>query len=120
MVVGTALSGTGLVIVSLAEALLLRLTVELRNAGLTFVDILKQTVTLACVAVLVPLGARLTPFFAILIVVGLAVVAVIPLLAGSGAFVLPHFDRAEQRVLFTSALPVAAAIGLGTVYSRLV
>src|SRR5438445_2673226 len=47
MVLGTLLAGTGLYIVSIADALLLRLTVELRNAGLAFVDFLKQAVTLA-------------------------------------------------------------------------
>jgi hypothetical protein len=108
MVVGAALAGTGLYIVSVADALLLRLTVELRNAGLAFVDFLKQAVTLACVAVLVALSARLTPFFAVLIVVGLVMLAVTPLLAGSDVFVLPRFDRTEQRALLTNALPLAA------------
>ncbi len=45
MVVGTALAGSGVFIVALANALLLRLTVELRNAGLALVDFLKQAVT---------------------------------------------------------------------------
>ena len=120
MVAGTALAGTGMFIMSLANALLLRLTVELRNAGLAFVDFFRQAVTLAGVALLVALGARLTPFFAVQIVVGLAVVALIPLLAGHGAFVMPRFDRAEQRELLTRALPVAAAIVLGQLYFRLV
>ncbi|HEX3391937.1 MAG TPA: polysaccharide biosynthesis C-terminal domain-containing protein [Solirubrobacteraceae bacterium] len=120
MVAGTALAGTGLFIVSLADALLLRLTVELRNGGLAFVDFLRQAVTLAGVALLVALGAHLTPFFAVHIFVGLTVVAMIPLLAGSGAFVLPRFDRAEQRALLTKSLPLAAAIVLGQVYFRIV
>jgi O-antigen/teichoic acid export membrane protein len=120
MVLGTALAGTGLYIVSIADALLLRLTVELRNAGLAFVDVLRQAVTLACVGLLVALGASLTPFFAILIVAGLAVVAVTPLLAGSDAFVRPRFDRAVQRLLLRTALPMAAAFALGQVYFRLV
>jgi O-antigen/teichoic acid export membrane protein len=120
MVLGAALAGTGLYIVAMADALLLRLTVELRNAGLAFVDFLKQAVTLVCVALLVALDARLTPFFAVLIVVGLVVVAVIPLLAGWNAFVLPRFDRIEQRALLSRALPLAAALVLGQVYFRLV
>lgn len=120
MVLGTVLAGTGLYIVAIADALLLRLTVELRNAGLAFVDFLKQAVTLACVALLVALGARLTPFFAVLIVVGLVVVAVTPLLAGADVFALPRFDRTEQRALLTKALPLAAALVLGQVYFRLV
>jgi O-antigen/teichoic acid export membrane protein len=120
MVAGTALAGTGMLIMSLANALLVRLTVELRNAGLAFVDFFRQAITLAGVAVLVALGAHLTPFFAVQIVVGLSVVALIPLLAGSRAFVLPHFDRDEQRALLRRALPVAAAIVLGQLYFRLV
>ena len=74
-----------MLIVALANALLLRLTVELRNAGLAFVDFLRQAVTLAGVALLVVLGAHLTPFFAVQIVVGLVVVAIMPLLVGRGA-----------------------------------
>ena len=120
MVAGAALAGIGLAIGSMANAILLRLTVELRNAGLAFVDFLRQAVTLAGVALLVALGAQLTPFFAVQIVVGLVIVAFIPLLAGSGAFVLPRFDWAAQRALLTRMLPVAAAIVLGQAYFRLV
>lgn len=120
MVAGTALAGTGLFIMSLADVILLRLTVELRNVGLAFVDFLRPIVTLAGVALLVALGARLTPFFAVQILVSLTVVAIVPLLAGSGAFVLPRFDWAEQRALLTKSLPLAAAIVLGQVYFRIV
>lgn len=120
MEIGAALAGTGLYVVALADALLLGLTVELRNAGLAFVDFLKQVVPLACVALLVALGARLTPFFAVLAVTGLAVLVVTPLLAGWDAFVLPRFDRTEQRALLRRALPLAAALVLGQIYFRLV
>ena len=82
MVAGTALAGVGVFIVAAANALLLPLAVELRNAGLAFVDFLRQAVTLVGVAVLVALGSQLTPFFALQIVVGLAVIAVTPLLVG--------------------------------------
>lgn len=120
MVVGTALAGTGLFIVSMTDAVLLRLTVELRNTGLAFVDFLKQAVTLAGVALLVALGAQLTPFFAVQVVVGLVMMGVTPFLVGPGALPLPRFDRAEQRSLLTRGLPVAVAIVFGQVYFRLV
>ncbi len=120
MQVGAALAGMGLYVVAFADALLLPLTVELRNAGLALVDFLKQAVTLACVAVLVALGAHLTAFFAVLIVVGLSVIAVTPALAGRRAFVPPRLDRAEQRMLLHRALPLAMALVLGQVYFRLV
>ncbi|HEY5053831.1 MAG TPA: polysaccharide biosynthesis C-terminal domain-containing protein [Solirubrobacterales bacterium] len=120
MVVGTALAGTGVFIVAVANAVLVPLTVQLRNGGLAFVDFLRQVVTLAGVALLVALGAHLTPFFAVQIVVGLAVVAVTPFLVGLGALVRPRFDHADQRMLLGTALPVAAALALGQVYFRLV
>jgi O-antigen/teichoic acid export membrane protein len=120
MVAGTALAGTGFLIVALANALLLRLTVELRNAGLALVDFVRQVVTLAGVAALVALGAKLTPFFAVQVLVGLVVVALLPALVGRHAFVLPRFDRDEQRMLLRSALPLAVALALGQLYFRFV
>jgi O-antigen/teichoic acid export membrane protein len=120
MVAGTALAGTGVLIVAVADAVLVPLTVELRNAGLAFVDFLRQVVTLAGVALLVALGAHLTPFFAVQIVVGVAVVAVTPFLIGLDGLAWPRFDRADQRTLLRRALPVAAALALGQVYFRLV
>lgn len=120
MVVGTALAGTGVFLVAIANAVLVPLTVQLRNGGLALVDFLRQVVTLAGVALLVAAGAHLTPFFAVQIVVGLAVVAVTPLLVGRQALVRPRFDRAEQRILLGTALPVAAALALGQIYFRLV
>jgi O-antigen/teichoic acid export membrane protein len=120
MAAGTVLAGVGMFIMSLANALMLRLTVELRNAGLAFVDFFRQVVTLAGVALLVALGARLLPFFAIQIAVGLAVMALMPFLLGAGAFMRPRFDRHEQRALLKDALPLAGAIVLGALYFRLI
>jgi O-antigen/teichoic acid export membrane protein len=120
MKIGAVLAGIGLYVVALADVLLLPLTVQLRNAGLAFVDFLKQLVALVCVAALVTLGAGLTPFFTILILVGLAVAASAPLLRGRSAFVTPRFDRAEQRTLLHRALPLAVALVLGQIYFRLV
>lgn len=120
MVAGTALAGAGVFIVAVANALLVALTVELRNAGLAFVDLLRQAVTLVGVALLVVAGAHLTPFFAVQIAVGIAVVAVTPLLVGRRGLVWPRFDRAQQRPLLSRALPIAAALALGQVYVRLV
>jgi O-antigen/teichoic acid export membrane protein len=120
MVAGTALAGTGVFIVAAANALLLPLAVELRNAGLALVDFVRQAVTLAGVAVLVVLGAALTPFFAVQIVVGLVVLAMTPVLVGIGGILRPRFDREVQRTLFNRALPIAAALALGQIYFRLV
>ena len=120
MILGTVLAGVGVCLVAIANVLLLRLGVELRNAQLALVDFTRQAVGLAGVAALVALGARLTPFFAVQILVGLAALALVPLLMGSRAFMLPRFDRKLQRVLWRTAFPMAAALALGQVYFRLV
>jgi O-antigen/teichoic acid export membrane protein len=120
MVSGTALAGAGVLLVAIANAVLVPLTVQLRNGGLAFVEVLRQVVTLAGVALLVAWGASLTPFFAIQVAVGLVVVAFVPLLAGRGGLVWPRLDRAEQRGLLGTALPVALALALGQIYFRLV
>lgn len=120
MVVGTLLAGTGVFVFSVADAVLLPLTVELRNAGLAFIDFFKQALTLVGVALLVVLGAHLTPFFAIQIVVGIAVAIVASALVGQRPFLRPRFDRVEQRSMLTRALPVATAFVLGQIYFRMV
>lgn len=120
MVFGTLLAGAGALLVAIANVFLLRLTVELRNAGLAFVDFFKQAFTLVAVGLLVALGAQLTAFFAILIAVGLGTLALVPVLAGLRAFLVPRFDAAAQRRLLASALPLAGAMALGQVYFRFV
>jgi len=120
MVSGTALAACGALLVGIVHALLLRLTVQLRNAGPAFVETVRQVATLAGVAALVALGAGLTPFFALQIAVGVVLIALMPLVLGSGWLVLPRFDRDTQRKLLRTALPMAAALALGQVYFRLV
>jgi O-antigen/teichoic acid export membrane protein len=120
MVVGTVLAGAGVLLVAVANALLVPLTVQLRNGGLAFVEVLRQVATLAGVAALVAWGATLTPFFAVQLVAGLLVIAAVPFLVGRGGLVRPRFTRVEQRVLLGTALPVALALALGQIYFRLV
>jgi O-antigen/teichoic acid export membrane protein len=120
MVVGTALAGTGVLLVAIANAILVPLTVELRNAGIAAIELLRQVVTLVGVALLVVAGAKLTPFFAVQILVGLVVLLAVPLLVRRSGLVRPRFDRGEQRALLGTALPIAAALALGQIYFRLV
>lgn len=120
MVWGTALAGAGVLLVAVANAVLVPLTVQLRNGGLAFVEIFRHVVTLVGVALLVALGAALTPFFAVQVIVGLLVIAAVPFVVGRAGLTWPRFDRDEQRGLLATALPVATALGLGQIYFRLV
>jgi O-antigen/teichoic acid export membrane protein len=120
MVAGTALAGAGVMLVAIANSILVPLTVELRNAGIALIELLRQVANLAGVALLVALGAHLTPFFAIQVAVGLVVLAAVPFLVGRRGLVRPRFERLQQRALLRTALPIAAALALGQIYFRLV
>jgi O-antigen/teichoic acid export membrane protein len=120
LVVGTALAGFGLMLVAIGNSMLVPLTVDLRNAGIAMVELLRAFVVLVGVLLLVVAGAKLDSFLAVQILVGLTVLAVVPLLVGRGGVIRPRFDRDQQRALLRTALPVAAALVLGQIYFRLV
>jgi O-antigen/teichoic acid export membrane protein len=120
MVLGTALAGFGIMLVAIGNSMLVPLTVDLRNAGIALVEMLRAFVVVVGVALLVVAGAKLDAFLALQILVGLAVLSVVPLLVGRSGIVRPRFDRVRQRALRRTALPVAAALVLGQIYFRLV
>ncbi len=120
MVVGTALAGFGIVLVAIGNSMLVPLTVDLRNAGIALVEMLRAFVVLVGVVALVVAGARLDAFLALQILVGLVVLSVVPLLVGRVGIVRPRWERARQRGLLRTALPIATALVLGQVYFRLV
>lgn len=59
MVVGTALAVAGVMLVAIADSILVPLTVDLRNAGIALVEMLRSLVILVGVALLVVAGAKL-------------------------------------------------------------
>jgi O-antigen/teichoic acid export membrane protein len=120
MVIGTAIAGVGSLLVSVAHSFMARLEVELRNVGWALMELVRQAVTLALVALLVALGAHLTPFFGVLVVTGLVLILLVPLVERDRPYMLPRFDRSEQRQLLRIALPMAIALVLGELYFRLV
>ncbi|HEX3360155.1 MAG TPA: polysaccharide biosynthesis C-terminal domain-containing protein [Solirubrobacterales bacterium] len=120
MVIGTALAGFGIMLVALGNAMLVPLTVDLRNAGIAIVEMLRSFIVLVGVVLLVAAGAKLDAFLALQILVGLSVLTVVPLLVGRAGVVRPRWDRVRQRALVRTALPVAAALVLGQIYFRLV
>jgi O-antigen/teichoic acid export membrane protein len=120
MVVGTALAGAGIMLVAIGNSMLVPLTVDLRNAGIAFVEMLRAFIVLVGVLLLVVAGAKLDAFLALQILVGLTVLIMVPLLVGRAGVVRPRWDRCRQRALMRTALPIAAALVLGQVYFRLV
>jgi O-antigen/teichoic acid export membrane protein len=120
MVIGTAIAGAGSLLVSVAHSFMARMAVELRNAGWAVMDFARQVVTLALVALLVALGAHLTPFFGVLVVTGLVLIALVPAVERNHPYVMPRFDRPEQRRLLRISVPMAIALVLNELYFRLV
>jgi O-antigen/teichoic acid export membrane protein len=120
MVIGTAIAGVGSLLVSVAHSFMARMAVELRNAGWAVIDFARQAVTLVLVALLVALGAHLLPFFGVLVVTGLVLIALIPAVERHQPYVMPRFDRAEQLRLLRVSVPMAIALVLNELYFRLV
>ncbi|HVS99094.1 MAG TPA: polysaccharide biosynthesis C-terminal domain-containing protein [Solirubrobacterales bacterium] len=120
MVIGTALAGFGILLVAIANSVLVPLTVDLRNAGIALVEMLRAFLFLVGVMLLVVAGAKLDAFFALQVLIGLVVIAVVPLLVGRAGVVRPRLDRLRQRALLRTALPIATALVLGQIYFRLV
>ena len=118
LVWGTLLAGAGVVLVNAQASMTLPLTVELKNGLVTIAELVKQVVTVLGIVVLAIAGAALLPFFAVQILVGVAVLAITPLLLGRRGLVRPRVDRDELGPLIRQAMPVAAAFVLGILYFR--
>jgi O-antigen/teichoic acid export membrane protein len=118
-VVGTALAGFGTLLQSVQAAMLLPLGVRLRNGVLAVNQVLTQAVLLLGFGLLAAAGAGLVPFFAVQILVGVALLAATPLMLARTDFVLPHWSAQRIRTLARVGLPVAIATILGVLYLRI-
>ena len=119
MVAGTALAGTGAVLISAQSTLTLPLSVELRNGLLTLSEILKQVILVAGVIALAAAGAALTPFFGIQVAVGVGALLAVPLLVARSELAWPSLSREDLRRLAIVALPVALASIVTAFYVRI-
>jgi O-antigen/teichoic acid export membrane protein len=118
LVYGTALGGIGVVLISYQGAMTLPLSVDLRMGVITALEVGKQVLTLIGVAALVAVGAELLPFLALQAGVGVAIVAVMALLARFGVRMRPTLHGPTSRKLMREALPVAVALAMNVVYVR--
>lgn len=119
MVLGTAIAGFGIVLQSVQTAMLLPLSVELRNGTLALNEVLRQGSLVATWAVVVVAGAGLLAFFAAQVVAGVILLLATPLMLARRHFVAPRLSRDRLRELAVVGLPVAASTVIGVVYLRL-
>jgi O-antigen/teichoic acid export membrane protein len=84
----------------------------------TATDLLRQVITVIGIVVLVAAGAELTPFFAVPIVAGLAIVVVTAVLVRRDMPLVPAFHPGELRGLLRDVLPYSAAVAAHVMYFR--
>ena len=118
MVAGTALGGVGVVLISAQSMLTVPIWVGLRIVSLTALEVLRNLLTLAGVAVLVLVGAGLLPFFGVQVAVAVVLIPVTLLLARVGV----RFARGVRRPvivwLLRETLPLAVAFAMSVIYFR--
>jgi O-antigen/teichoic acid export membrane protein len=119
LVLGTLLSGIGLILIATQATMMLPLWVRLSIGRLTAVELIRQVTIVLCIVVLVAVSAPLLAFLGIPIVVGAVAFAVTPTLIGREGLVRPAIDRLEALRLVKQTLPVAVAVVMNVVYFRL-
>jgi O-antigen/teichoic acid export membrane protein len=119
LVLGTALAGGGVLLLSVQAAMMLPLAVELRNGRLTLNEVLRQAILLVGFLVLVAAGASLAWFFTAQLVAAALVMAITPLVLGRRHLVWPRWTPAQLRELTRVTLPLAISGVLSIVYFRL-
>lgn len=119
VIVGILIAGAGLVLINAQASLVVLLGVELRNVRLALVDVVKQAIGTAGIAALAIAGAGLIPFFGVQVLIGVAILALTPVVVGRRYLVAPRFERSVWRRLVVETLPLAAAFVLGHIYFRI-
>lgn len=119
MLEGVLLGGLGVLLVNTQATMIAPLSVSLRIGRIAVVELMRYAVTFVSVAVLSVLGAKLLPFFAVQVLVGLCVLVITPLLLGSTDGLRPRLDRRAVVSLMKSAAPVGVAIAMNVLYLRL-
>jgi O-antigen/teichoic acid export membrane protein len=118
LVLGTALAGAAVFLISVQSALLIPLSVDLRNGALTLNEVLRQLLLVVGFVLVAVAGGGLTAFFLVQVAAGLVLLAVVPLLLERRDRVRPKWTREELRKLAAVGLPVALAAVLTAAYLR--
>ena len=118
VIAGTAIGGVGVVLISAQSMLTVPIWVGLRIASLTALEVLRNLLTLAGVAVLVLAGAGLLPFFGLQVAVAVALIPVTLVLARVGVRFGSGVRRTVIVQLLRETLPLAVAFAMSVIYFR--
>jgi O-antigen/teichoic acid export membrane protein len=118
LVIGTAMAGAAVFLMSVQSAMLIPLSVDLRNIALTVNEVLRQGLLIVGFVLLALAGAGLLAFFAVQIAAALVLLAIVPLLLERRDRVRPRWTSQEMRKLAAVGLPVALAAVVTAAYVR--
>ncbi len=118
VVVGTAVSGLGLLLVNYHGAFYVPLSVRLRLGTLALIDLFRQVLTAAFIILLVLAGASLGAFFWVSVAVGALTLALVLFIVRGTTPVLPSASPRQWGELLRESLPFAAAVAVGVLYFR--
>lgn len=120
LVLGTCIAGLGVVLTSTQAALVLPLSVQLRNELIAVNELVRQGVVALVLVVLAAASAPLGAFFLAQLAAGVVGLALVPvLLGGRSAVVRPRFTPAALRTVVRRSAPVGVASVLSVVYFRI-
>ena len=117
IVFGVAVVGAGITIAMLQQAVALHLQIDLRNAIVATLELVKTVALAATYAVLVYLGAGLRTFYFAPAIAGVALLAATTLVVPLGFF-RPRFDGTAWRRMLRAVLPYAFAAAVVILYFR--
>jgi O-antigen/teichoic acid export membrane protein len=121
LVVGTVLTGLGLVLGVAGATIGVPLAAGFRLGWMTLADVvLGKVLSVVLVVVLVLASADLVPFFAIPLVPGVILFALTVRLTRGLVPLRPSLDLREMRILLRETLPLAIATVVSTFYARIV
>jgi O-antigen/teichoic acid export membrane protein len=115
---GVALACGGLLLQATQDNFALPLVLELRYGWVSALDLARQVLTTALVALLVVLGASLVPFLGISIPVGAALLLATAALVRGVRTLSPTFSLTRWRVFTRGMLPYSAAVAAAALYFR--
>lgn len=118
IVLGVALAGIGLLLQTAQDNLIVPLVSGLQLGRVAALELFRGVLTVLVITALVLVGARLLPFTAISIPVGLLVLAAAARLVRQKRSLRPSFNWSRWRPLLLSVLPYSAAVAAATVYFR--
>jgi O-antigen/teichoic acid export membrane protein len=118
VVVGTVVSGFGLLLANYHGAFYVPLSVRLRLGTLALIDIFRQALTAAFIILLVLVGASLGAFFWVSVAVGALTIVLVLVLVRGTTPLLPSFSLRGWGELLRESLPFAAAMAVGVLYFR--